>query len=103
MNVLTFVGKVSEVPQLKESSQGNKFATMMIEVTRSFANANGSYDIDMFAVTLWKGIAETTTAACHVGDWIAVKGRLQSHDYEGKDGMMHRAYDVIAEQVTIMS
>lgn len=103
MNVLAFVGKVSEVPLLKESSMGNKFATMLIEVTRNFANNNGTYDIDKFTVTLWKGIAETATAACQTGDMIAVKGRLQSHDYEGKDGVMYRSYDIIAEQITLLS
>lgn len=103
MNVLAFVGKISEAPQLKESNMGNKYATMLIDVKRNFANSNGTFDTDKFSVTLWKGIAETTTAACQEGDWIAVKGRLQSHDYEGKDGGMHRSYDIIAEQITLLN
>ena len=36
------------------------------------------------------------------GDWISVKGRLQAHEYEGRDGMMRSAYDIIAEHVSIL-
>jgi single-strand DNA-binding protein len=53
-------------------------------------------------VTLWKGIAETTINTCRPGDWISVKGRLQAHEYEGRDGMMRSAYDIIAEHVSIL-
>lgn len=99
MNVVAFVGKVKEVPQLRESSAGNKFTTMVVEVRRNFPNSDGNYDIDKITVTLWKGIAETTANICKPGDSIAIKGRLQSHEYEGRDGVMRCSYDIIAEFV----
>ena len=36
MNVVAFVGKVKEMPVLKESNAGNKFATMIMELTVTF-------------------------------------------------------------------
>ena len=102
MNVVAFVGKVKEMPVLKESNAGNKFATMIMEVNRNFQNSDGTLDTDKISVTLWKGIAEITINTCRPGDWISVKGRLQAHEYEGRDGMMRSAYDIIAEHVSIL-
>ena len=51
---------------------------------------------------LWKGIAETAMAAAQVGDHVSVKGRMQSHTFEGQDGKLHRSYDLIAEHVSFI-
>lgn len=102
MNLVVFVGEIVETPKLRESSQGNIFATMTIQTHRPFANSEGVYESDEMSITLWKGIAQTTAEVSSVGDKVAVKGRLQSRNFEGKDGMIHRAYDIIAENVTLL-
>ena len=103
MNIVAFVGKISEPPKLRESAQGNKFATMVVSVPRPFTNSEGIYELDELTFTLWKGIAETTARIAQAGDQVAIKGRLQSHTFEGNDGMMHRSYDIIAENVTFIT
>lgn len=102
MNLIAFVGKIVEVPAIRTSSLGNKFATMTIRVPRNFANSEGVYEQDDVTLTLWKGIAETACNVASVGDQVAVKGRLQSHTFEGKDGLQHRSYDLIAEYVSFL-
>lgn len=102
MNVVAFVGKIVEAPNLRESVNGNKFATMPIRVQRSFMNSEGVYEEDDIVVTLWRGIAQQTADIAHGGDLVAIKGRIQSRMFEGNDGQMHRSYDVIAEQVSFL-
>ena len=58
--------------------------------------------VDTLAVTLWKGIAQTTSEVAQKGDTVAVKGRIQSHTFEGNDGQQHRSYDIIAEYVSLI-
>ena len=95
MNLVAFVGNIVEPPKLRESAMGNKFAVMEINVRRAFPNSEGVYEVDTLAGTLWKGIAQT-------GDTVAVKGRIQSHTFEGNDGQQHRSYDIIAEYVSLI-
>lgn len=102
MNVMAFVGEVADVSEVRTSAMGNRFATMTIRVQRPFANSNGVYEQDEIPLTLWKGIAETAMQAARVGDWVSVKGRMQTHMFEGQDGKQHRSYDLIAEQVSFM-
>lgn len=40
--------------------------------------------------------------AAQVGDHVSVKGRMQSHTFEGQDGKLHRSYDLIAEHVSFI-
>lgn len=103
MNVVAFVGQIADLPKLRESAQGNKFATMVVRVARPFMNSEGVYEQDEITFTLWKGIAETTARVAKQGDQIAIRGRLQSHTYEGNDGLQHRSYDIIAENVSFIN
>lgn len=103
MNLVAFVGKISELPKLRESVNGNTFALMPVRVQRSFMNSEGVYEEDDISVTLWKGIAKQTVDIARCGDTVAIKGRIQSHLFEGNDGAMHRSYDIIAEQVSFLS
>lgn len=103
MNIVAFVGQIVDSPKLRESQQGNKFATMVVRIPRSFANSEGVYEQDDVSFTLWKGIAETTTNIAKEGDQVAIKGRLQSHAYETSDGSPRLGYDLIAEHVTFLN
>ena len=97
MNVIAFVGELTELSEIRTSAAGNRFATMMIRVQRPFANSEGVYEYDNLNIMLWKGIA-----AAQVGDHVSVKGRMQSHTFEGQDGKLHRSYDLIAEHVSFI-
>lgn len=103
MNLVAFVGQIVDLPKLRESSLGNKFATMVVRVPRPFTNSEGIYEQDELTFTLWKGIAETASEVATIGDQVAIRGRLQSHTFEGNDGLQHRSYDIIAENVAFLS
>ena len=102
MNNVVLAGKVSELPQLKETTNGTKYATIVLEVTRPFRNSSGQYDSDRIAVTLWKGIAETAMDVCKLGDTIGVKARVQTFSVE-KETQTYYNYEFIAEQVSFLS
>ena len=101
MNVIVLVGQVIELPYLRETPSGYQCATMVLKVDRPFANSDGVYEADEIAVTLWKGIAQTTCAVCALHDVVAVKGRLTTRTHN-KDGVIYRNYEVVAEKVSFI-
>ena len=103
LNQLIVVGKVKELPAMRETSNGNKVSTLLIEVNRNFKNSEGFYETDIFQVTLWKGIAESTVHLAQAGSLIAIKGRIQSSMYESKEGTQYYNYEIIAEKVSFLS
>lgn len=103
MNFAIFVGKIVELPQLKETNNGVKFATMTIEVDRNFRNVDGAYEKDLIHFTLWRGIAEEAIVAAKVNDYIAVKARVQSRSYESEQGNIFYNYEYIAEKISFLN
>ena len=56
MNVIAFVGELTELSEIRTSAAGNRFATMMIRVQRPFANSEGVYEYDNLNIMLWKAL-----------------------------------------------
>jgi len=103
LNQYIVVGRIKELPLIRETSGGNKVSTLLLEVDRNFKNSEGFYETDLFQITLWKGIAETTVHLAEVGCLVAIKGRIQSSQYENKEGLQFYNYEIIAEKVSFLT
>jgi single-strand DNA-binding protein len=102
LNQIVLVGKVVELPTLRETSSGNKVANLLLEVDRNFRNTSGEYDKDLIMCTLWRGVAETASSVCEIGSLVGVKGRLQANSFETKDNRPFYYCEVIAEKVSFL-
>lgn len=94
LNCLTTVGRLVSDPQINETEEGKKVATITLAVPRSFKNADGAYDTDFIPVTLWSNITSNTCEYCKKGDLVGVKGRIQSID--GK-------LEIVAEKISFLA
>lgn len=103
LNQYVLVGRVKQLPELKETSSGTKMARLTLEVDRSFPNSQGQVDSDTLEMVLWRGIAEQASAHCQVDSVVGVKGRVQARTLESKEGNPFIAYELVAEQVSFIS
>lgn len=102
MNVFCIVGKIQNLPGLKETINGTKTCTAILEVERPFANSDGVYEHDYIQIEVWRGLAETLCNVCKEGDWITVKGRVASSTYE-KNAHSYINYTFIAEKIGFLN
>ncbi len=102
INSVVLTGRVIELPKMRETATGIKYANILLEITRPFKNSSGIYDSDKVSVTLWKGIAETASDVCQIGDMLGIKGRIQTYSVE-KESQTYYNYEIIAEHVSFMS
>lgn len=102
LNHVVVAGRVSELPVVKETVNGTKYATLVLEITRPFKNSNDIYESDKVAITLWKGIAETALNVCKLRDMVGVKARIQTYSVT-KENQTYLNYEFVAEQVSFMS
>jgi single-strand DNA-binding protein len=103
LNQIVLVGKVLEMPQLRETNKGHKVVNLLIAVQRNFRNSVGEYESDAIMCTLWRGVAESVSAVCEVGSLVGIKGRLQANCFESKDQRPFHYCEVIAEKVSFLS
>lgn len=98
MNQIVLVGRLSKDPELRETEEGKKVASITLAISRNYKNAEGVYDTDFIDCVLWNNIAENTVEYVKKGDIIGVKGRVQTNITDGK-----KYTNVVAEKVTFLS
>lgn len=102
INSIVLVGTLTEAPEIKETALGNKMCTIKLSVPRNFPNSNGEYEVDIFPITLWRGIAESTAQYCKVGSILGIRGRMQAKELQSKEGNTFQALELIAEKVSFI-
>lgn len=102
LNQIVLVGKVVELPTLRETSSGSKVANLLLEVDRTFKNAQGEYEKDLIVCTMWRGVAESALNMCEVGTLVGVKGRVQANMILTKENKPFYSCEIIAEKVSFL-
>lgn len=104
LNQFVMVGRLVCDPELQDSEDGKKVATITLAIPRSYKNSDGEYDTDFINCVLWSGIAENTTEYVKRGDLLGIKGRVQSRaiQKENSDDIIYQS-EMIAEKVTFLS
>ena len=103
LNQVVLVGRLTSDPELTKLETGKKVTTVTLAVQRSWKNEEGLYEADYIRCILWDAVAASTTEYCHKGDIVGVKGRIQTGNYDDKDGNKKYTVDVIAEKVTFLT
>ena len=103
MNNVTLVGRLTEDPKVKESSDGTFRTVINVAVSRDYRNSDGIYEADFIKCVLWNGIASATKDYCHKGDVVGIKGRLQTRNYENENKEKKYLTEVIVDKVTFIT
>jgi single-strand DNA-binding protein len=102
INQVTLVGRLARDPELKTTTEGTSVAHITLAVNRHYRNHNGEIDADFVQCTLWRKAAENTNQYCRKGSVVGITGRLQTRNYENKEGKRVYVTEVIAETIRFL-
>jgi len=102
INQVTLVGRLTRDPDIKYTTDGKAVANITLAVSRKFRNRAGEIDTDFVNCTLWQKTAENTANYCRKGSIIGVTGRIQTRQYENKEGKRIYVTEVLADSVQFM-
>ena len=103
LNQTILVGRLVKNVEVKDTETGKKYSNITLAVPRSYKNMEGKYETDFIDCTLWQGIAENAEEYCQKGDLLGLKGRIQTSNYEDKEGKRQYVTQVVAEKITFLS
>lgn len=103
MNNVILVGRLTSNPTLDEMEGEKKRTLIDIAVPRNYKNSEGMYEADFIRCVLWNGIALNTSKYCNKGDVIAVRGRIQTRNYEDAEGIRKYITEVIAQSISFVA
>lgn len=100
LNRVTVMGRLARDPELKHTQSGTAVTGFTLAVERDFKDKNsGEFVTDWISCTAWKGTAEFVTRYFQKGRMAIVDGRLQTRNYQDRDGNKRTAVEVVADHV----
>ena len=104
LNKVFLIGNLTRAPELRYTPSGTAVADMRIAVNRSFTTQGGEKrdDTCFLTVVVWGKQAEACGEYLDKGRPIMVEGRLQTREWETKDGQKRNVVEVVAERVQFL-
>ena len=99
LNVVVLQGRLAADPQLRQTTTGKNVASFRIGCDRGRKDANGQSQADWFDIVAWDRTAEFVCRYFQKGSMILVDGRLQSRQYQDKNGNNRTAIEIVANNV----
>ena len=104
LNKVFLIGNLVRPPELRYTPSGTAVADLRLAVNRNYTLQSGEKreETCFLTVIVWGKQAETCGEYLDKGSPILVDGRLQTRDWETKDGQKRSVVEVVAERVQFM-
>lgn len=104
VNKIILVGNLGADPEVRTTPGGQAVANMRVATTEYWNDKGGERQ----ERTEWHNVVVWGRSAEHCGQYLAkgrqvyVEGRLQSREYDDRDGNKRRVWDVVASNVVFL-
>lgn len=102
MNKFVAVGRTTKDCDIRSTSTGKQVATFTLAAGRDFKNAQGEREADFLPCVVWGKLSEVCEKYVTKGKQIAVAGRIQTRNYEDKDGQRRYITEVIVSDLQLL-
>ena len=102
MNSVQLIGRLTKDLDLRYTQSGKAVATGTLAVNRRFKNASGESEADFINIQIWDKSAENLVNFTRKGSQIGVIGRIETRNYENKEGARVYVTEIVVENFTLL-
>lgn len=103
-NRVILIGRMTAAPQMRYTQSGKPVCSFSIAVNRTRKVADSAQqDVDFIDIVAWQNLAEICTKYLEKGKLVCIEGRLQVRSYTANDGSKRKAYEVVANDMQMLS
>jgi single-strand DNA-binding protein len=104
MNKVFLIGNLVRPPELRYTPSGMAVTDLRLAVNRNYTTQSGEKreETCFLTVIVWGKQAESCNEYLDKGRPVLVEGRLQTRDWETKDGQKRNVVEVVAERVQFL-
>lgn len=106
INNVVLVGRLTKDVNLRSTQSGTMVGAFTLAVDRTTKDQNGNRQADFIPCVVWNSkyskMAENLATYAHKGSLIGVQGRIQTRNYEGKDGKQVYVTEVRVDQFSLL-
>ncbi len=103
MNKAFLIGRLTRDPELRYSSSNAAIVNFSIAIDRQYTNNQGQRETDFINIVAFQKQAENIKKYLTKGSLVAVDGRIQTRNYEDKDGKRVYVTEVVADRVQFLN
>lgn len=99
LNVVAIMGRFVADPELRTTPAGVNVCQFRIACDRNFARQGEQRQADFVDIVAWRAQADFVCKYFSKGSLIAINGRIQTRNYQDKNGNNRTAFAVVAENI----
>jgi single-strand DNA-binding protein len=102
LNKCMIIGNLGRDPEMRYTPNGQAVTQFTVAVNRNYRDANNEWqeETEWFRVVAWGPLAERTAEYLRKGRKVYVEGRLQTRQWEDREGQKRYTTELIAQTVT---
>lgn len=103
LNKVFIIGNLTADPELKTTPGGQSVMTIGVATNRTWADKTGKRQeqVEFHSVVIWGRQAEIVKQFLTKGSSIFIEGRLQTRNWDDKQGVKHWKTEIICEQMQL--
>ena len=102
INRVVLTGRLTRDVDLRYTQGGDAVATFNLAVDRRFTNQQGEREADFVSCVIWRKPAENFANFFHKGSLVGIEGRIQTRNYENKQGQRVYVTEVIVDNFSFL-
>ena len=102
LNKVILIGRTTRDVDFRRTTTGTPVATFTLALDNRFVLKDGKPTTDFINCVAWNKTAETMDKYVKKGMLIAVEGRLQTRNYENKDGNKVYVTEVVCDNMRML-
>lgn len=101
INVTVLTGRITKDPDLRKTQSGKSVVQFTLAVNRN-VKKDGQPDADFINCQAWNKTADAIYQYVSKGHMIGVEGRIQTRNYDDRDGKRVYVTEVVADSVQFL-
>lgn len=102
INRVVLVGRLTRDPEMRVSQSNVAVTNFNLAVNRPFSNKDGEQQADFINIVAFRKTAENVNQYLSKGSLCGIDGRIQTRNYENKEGQRVYVTEVVAESVQFL-
>ena len=98
------IGNLTRDPEVRTTAGGTNVASFGVATNYTWNDANGQKQekVEFHNIVAWGKLADICGQYLGKGRKVYIEGRLQTREWEGKDGIKRRTTEIIAENMIML-
>ncbi len=104
LNKVILIGRLGADPEMRYTADGTPVATFRIATTETWKNKDGTRaeQTEWHRIVAWRKLGEIAGEYLKKGKLVYIEGKIQSREYEGRDGVKRRTFEIVASGMQML-